>query len=332
MQRTEPTTGRPGARPFTFSRALDVAAPFFAVVLTAFVVLERTPRQEPILYGAVLGLLVTLTWASARSRRAYGLWALYVGSFAFFAFARSFADETGTPTHVGDLVAMEKTLTFGTVPTVWLQERLFDPWNISWLDYGATYVHWSYFVLPHLFAAHIFLSHRHLFERYVLLFVGVLAVGLAIYFAFPAAPPWVASIQGQLDPTYKVVTQVGTEFHVNLYTRFESQIRSSNPVAAMPSLHMAISVVVLLIAMRVNWTLGAIALLYNAAMAFSLIYLGEHYLVDILAGIAVTLTVYAVMEVLLRRRERGLERALAEVEIEETGRLRRSPAEQEMQA
>src|SRR3989304_10550594 len=105
---------------------------------------------------------------------------------------------------------------------------------------------------------------------------------------------------------------MGLESHANLYTRFESQIRSSNPVAAMPSLHMAISVVVLLIAMRVNWTLGAIALLYNGGMAFSLIYLGEHYLVDILAGIAVSVTVYAVVEVLLRRREGGL--ALAEAE------------------
>lgn len=329
MQRTEPTTGRTAARPLTFSRALDLAAPFFAVVLTAFVVLERTPRQEPLLYIAVLGVLVTLTWASARTRGAYGLWALYIGSFALFGIARSFADETGIPTHVEGLVAADKTLAFGTVPTVWLQDQLFDPWNISWLDHGATYIHWSYFVLPHLFAAHIFIGHRHLFERYVLLFVGVLAVGLAIYYAFPAAPPWVASIQGHLDPTYKIATQVGSEFHVNLYTRFESQIRSSNPVAAMPSLHMAISVVVLLIAMRVNWTLGAIALLYNGAMAFSLIYLGEHYLVDILAGIAVTVTVYAVLEFVLRRRDRALR--LAQEAALAAG-LRSPPREPEMQA
>jgi membrane-associated phospholipid phosphatase len=320
-------------RLLTVSRALDLAAPFFAVVLTAFVVLERTPRQEPILYGGVLGVLVTLSWASARSRSAYGLWALYVGSFAAFGIARSFADETGMQTHVEALVAADKTLT-GTVPTVWLQERLFDPWNISWLDQGATYMHWSYFVLPHIFAAHIFLSHRHLFERYVLLFVGVLAVGLAMYFAFPAAPPWVASIQGQIDPTYKIATQVGNEFHVNLYTRFESQIRSSNPVAAMPSLHMAVSVVVLLIAMRINWTLGAVALLYNAAMAFSLIYLGEHYLIDILMGIAVSVMMYAVVETLLRQRERGLARALAELEGagEDGRRPRRAPGEHEAPA
>jgi membrane-associated phospholipid phosphatase len=98
----------------------------------------------------------------------------------------------------------------------------------------------------------------------------------------------------------------------------------------MPSLHMAVSVVVLLIAMRVNWTLGAIALLYNAAMAFSLIYLGEHYLVDIVAGIAVTVTVYAVLEVVLRRRERAVQ--LAQEAALAAGRLRSPPPEAEMQA
>jgi membrane-associated phospholipid phosphatase len=301
-------------------------------VATAFVVLERTPRQEPVLYGGVLAVLIALTWVSAstQSRGAYGLWALYIGSFAIFGVARSFADETGMGTHVDDLVTAEKTLTFGTVPTVWLQTELFDPWNISWLDHAATYMHWSYFVLPHLFAAHIFLGHRHLFERYVLLFVGVLAVGLAIYFLFPAAPPWVASIQGHIDPTYKIATEVGTEFHVNLYTKFEAQVRSSNPVAAMPSLHMAISVVVLLIAMRVNWTLGAVALLYNGAMAFSLIYLGEHYLVDILAGILVSVTVYAAVEVWLRHRDRALARAEAAALAADEPR-RGPPAEPEMQ-
>jgi membrane-associated phospholipid phosphatase len=203
-----------------------------------------------------------------------------------------------------DLVIAEKTLAFGSVPTVWLQTHLFDPRHIGWLDRATTYVHWSYFVLPHIFAAYLFLERRHLFERYVLLFLGVLTVGLAISFIFPAAPPWAASLTGHLDPTYKVVTEVGGELNVNLYHYFDSQIRSSNPVAAMPSVHMAISVIVLLMAFRVNWLLGGLALAYNAAMAFSLVYLGEHYVLDILAGVLLTVAVYTAMGLWLRRRDR----------------------------
>ena len=290
-------TSKPQSLLSSLSQMLDISAPLVAVLITVILVTERTPRREPFLYAVVLAALIVLTWASARNRSAYGLWALYIGGFAIFSVARSFADETGMPTHVADLITVEKTVGFGSVPTVWLQTRFFDPAQIGWLDRAATYVHWSYFVLPHLFAAHLFFGKRHLFERYVLLFVGVLLTGLVIYFIFPAAPPWVAALTGHLDPTYKVVTEVGSEWNVNLYERFESQIRSSNPVAAMPSLHMAVSFAILLIAFRVNWFLGALALVYNAAMAFSLVYLGEHYVVDIVAGIIVTLSVYAVLSV-----------------------------------
>ena len=290
-------TSKPQSLLSSLSQLLDISAPLVAILITAILVTERTPRREPFLYAVVLAALIVLTWASARNRSAYGLWALYIGGFAIFSVARSFADETGMPTHVADLITVEKTVGFGSVPTVWLQTRFFDPAQIGWLDRAATYVHWSYFVLPHLFAAHLFFGKRHLFERYVLLFVGVLLTGLVIYFIFPAAPPWVAALTGHLDPTYKVVTEVGSEWNVNLYERFESQIRSSNPVAAMPSLHMAVSFAILLIAFRVNWFLGALALVYNAAMAFSLVYLGEHYVVDIVAGIIVTLSVYAVLSV-----------------------------------
>jgi membrane-associated phospholipid phosphatase len=287
------------------SHALDVASPAIVVLLTLFLLLERTPSKEPLMYAGLVTTLGVLTWASARSRGAYGLWALYIGGFALFSLLRSFTDETGIPTHIDDLVEAEKALAFGTVPTVWLQDRLFSPTDITWLDRGATYVHWSYFALPHLFAMHLFFGHRELFQRYVYLFVGILAMGLLIYLIFPAAPPWVASLRGHLDPTYKIVTEVGSELNVNIYSYFEGRIRDSNPVAAMPSIHMAVSVAVLLIACRVNLVLGLCALVYNLAMAFSLVYAGEHYLVDLAAGVLVTLFVYAAVEVWFYLRDRG---------------------------
>lgn len=284
------------------SRLLSISAPIIVILITAVLILERTPRREPLVYAVLVGALLMLAWTSARSRSDYRLWALYTGGFALFSMVRSFADETGIATHIDDLVAAEKTLAFGSVPTVWLQAHLFDPRQIGWLDRATTYVHWSYFVLPHIFAAYLFFERRDLFERYVLLFVGVLTVGLATCFIFPAAPPWAASLTGHLDPTYKIVTEVGSELHVNLYRYFDNQIRSSNPVAAMPSVHMATSVIVLLMAFRMSRVLAGLAVAYNAAMAFSLVYLGEHYVVDILAGALLTVSVYVAIELWVRLR------------------------------
>jgi len=298
------------------SQAVDWAAPAIVVLLTAFLLLERTPTREPLLYAALVGMLAVLTWVSARSRGAYGMWALYIGGFAMFSLLRSFTDETGIPTHIGDLVEAEKAVAFGTVPTVWLQGQFFDPTNIGWLDRATTYVHWSYFALPHIFAAYLYFQRRDLFQRYVLLFVGVLTVGLVMYTVFPAAPPWVASLRGQLDPTYKVVTEVGSELNVNIYQYFDNRLRDSNPVAAMPSIHMAVSFAVMLIAFRRSFVLGFMALLYCFAMGFSLVYAGEHYIIDIGAGILVTLLVYAAMETWFHLQERRTGRVMAPMEVE----------------
>jgi membrane-associated phospholipid phosphatase len=68
---------------------------------------------------------------------------------------------------------------------------------------------------------------------------------------------------------------------------------------------MAISMIVLLMAFRVNWLLGGLAVAYNAAMAFSLVYLGEHYVLDIVAAVLLTVALYAAMDLWLRRRDRG---------------------------
>jgi membrane-associated phospholipid phosphatase len=60
-----------------------------------------------------------------------------------------------------------------------------------------------------------------------------------------------------------------------------------NPVAAMPSLHMALTAVVALAAWRVHRVAGIVASAYAVSMGFALVYLGEHYAVDVLAGTVV---------------------------------------------
>ena len=61
-----------------------------------------------------------------------------------------------------------------------------------------------------------------------------------------------------------------------------------NPFAAIPSLHSAeawlvVSMVVPLLRGRWRW-LRPVLFLYPLAMAFTLVYAGEHYFVDVLAG------------------------------------------------
>jgi membrane-associated phospholipid phosphatase len=64
-----------------------------------------------------------------------------------------------------------------------------------------------------------------------------------------------------------------------------------NPLAAMPSLHFATSVMAALLLAEVGPLAGALGFGYTATLGFALVYLGEHYAVDLLGGAALTVAV-----------------------------------------
>jgi membrane-associated phospholipid phosphatase len=60
---------------------------------------------------------------------------------------------------------------------------------------------------------------------------------------------------------------------------------SSNPVAAFPSLHAGFPWLTLLFAVKFFGGRGLVFLLYNVALWFSVVYLGHHWVIDIVGGI-----------------------------------------------
>ena len=58
-----------------------------------------------------------------------------------------------------------------------------------------------------------------------------------------------------------------------------------NPFAAMPSLHFGISVVAARLLSDVGRGPGALGWAYALTLGFGLVYLGEHYVIDLVAGL-----------------------------------------------
>ena len=113
--------------------------------------------------------------------------------------------------------------------------------------------------------------------------------GLAVSFLVPTAPPWLASEHSDAPRMTRVVAEV-------LGWNPEQAGHDTagvNPFAAMPSLHFALTVLVVLALWR--WPkLRPAAVLYLAAMGFTLVYGGEHYVLDLLVGAAVAVTAWLV--------------------------------------
>jgi membrane-associated phospholipid phosphatase len=83
------------------------------------------------------------------------------------------------------------------------------------------------------------------------------------------------------------MVNVGRSLNAGLYDRTYSVLGDPNPVAAMPSLHEAITFIVFLFLTRFGWKWGLVGFAYAVAMAFSLAYTGEHYIIDTLVGAAI---------------------------------------------
>jgi membrane-associated phospholipid phosphatase len=85
----------------------------------------------------------------------------------------------------------------------------------------------------------------------------------------------------------------------------------SNPVAAMPSLHAAFALLITLFLWKsTRWWWRVPLAAYPLAMGFTLMYFGEHYAVDILAGWLYAVGAYLLVERLARRRERKAKSAV----------------------
>ena len=70
-------------------------------------------------------------------------------------------------------------------------------------------------------------------------------------------------------------------------------VLGGNPLAAMPSLHFATSLMAAHLLSEVGPVAGAVGWTYAALLGLALVYLGEHYAVDLIAGAALAETVRA---------------------------------------
>jgi membrane-associated phospholipid phosphatase len=209
--------------------------------------------------------------------------------------------------HVTPQINADKFMFGGVVPTVWLQHALFTPGQPHWWDYLSFAVYLSHFFAALVIAALLWKFAYPQFKRFAFLFVTLSFAGFATYALFPAAPPWLASQSHQLAPTAKLVDEIWAHLGLkNGASLLSARGNLANPVAAVPSLHAAYPMLLMLffwgMAGRWRWLLP----LYPLAMAFSLVYAGEHYVFDIFLGWLYAIVVYFVgiwaMDAWARRR------------------------------
>ncbi len=216
-----------------------------------------------------------------------------------YEYLRTFIPAINPVVHYWPMINFDKAL-FGVPPTLSLQHLFYSATTLHWYDYIASFLYYSHFVIPLLVAFAFWLTDRRFFENYVFTIVGVSFAGFLTFLIFPAAPPWLASLNGFLPPVTHITAVVSR--HLLGFLAFPTvyAVFESNQVAAVPSLHMAYAVVTAIFLAKKfpKWT--PLFVFYALAMAVGVLYLGEHYLFDVLTGILYAILAYGGIRMLFR--------------------------------
>jgi membrane-associated phospholipid phosphatase len=225
-------------------------------------------------------------------------WLPFTAVLLLYDQTRGVADKLGIALHESDILHAEKWLFGGVNPPLWLQQHLYNPDHVYWYDALITLVYTTHFLATPILAAILWLRDRALWLRYISRVVVLAVAGLITYCLFPEAPPWLAARDGLTEPIARLSARGWIWLHAgNLNSVLaRAQDDGSNPVAAMPSLHTAFAVLVaLMIGARLRSRWRYLLALYPVAMGFTLVYTGEHYVLDLIAGVVYALVVHAAL-------------------------------------
>jgi hypothetical protein len=211
-------------------------------------------------------------------------------------------------------IAADRVLGLGVVPSVRLQGAFSKPGTVNRVERVLAMCHWIWFATPHSSLAYVLVRRPDKLPRAAARMYAVFDVGAVFYWAIPTAPPWWAAAEGRLRDDGRVevrrtMMEYAPEFWGPLFQPLYTFL-GGNPLAAMPSLHFASSLMGAHLLSEVDPVAGAVGWSYATMLGLGLVYLGEHYLIDLVVGAALTEGVRAAaprLEPLARRAVRLLD-------------------------
>ena len=189
-------------------------------------------------------------------------------------------------------VRIDRAVGLGTTPTIRLQHAFSTPGRFRTFEKVLVWSHWVWFMVPHGAVGYLLLRHPERFERSAVRMYATFDLGLIAYWHLPTAPPWYAAQQAGIEEGHtpelrRMMVEYGEEFWQSGWAPLYDFL-AGNPLAAMPSLHFATSVMAARLLTEANPVAGALGWTYAGTLGVALVYLGEHYVVDLAAGFALT--------------------------------------------
>ncbi|HSX46622.1 MAG TPA: phosphatase PAP2 family protein, partial [Patescibacteria group bacterium] len=212
---------------------------------------------------------------------------------------RGFATQLNTRVNYLFMPRVDRLLAFGHLPTAVLQQWWWHG-HVTLLDFAFYGAYTLHFVLPFALAALIWKTKDSYYWTYVSSILIASFMGFVTFLAFPAAPPWLASDHHLIQPLTHISSAIWAAFGIHDFPSVYNKI-TPNPVAAVPSLHAAYSFLFAFTITRLYKTKWRwLAWVYPALIWIGTVYMGEHYVFDILVGVLYAFSAYLAAPYLVR--------------------------------
>ncbi|HEY7074709.1 MAG TPA: phosphatase PAP2 family protein [Solirubrobacteraceae bacterium] len=273
------------------STALRAAAgAVLAAGIAAPIVRRRLRLPPPVVLTAAWSAPVALCVLVPRSRaRDVGACVLQMIAYiAAYEIPNDDPEALKRRVRIAYPVKVDRAIGLGVTPTLRLQRALGEPGRFKAWEKVLVWSHWLWFTFPHGTAAYVLLRHPERFAAAAAQIYATFDIGVTAYWVIPTAPPWYAARAGLMEDgrtpeLRRMMVEYGEQFWRHRWTPLYG-VLGGNPLAAMPSLHFATSVTAARVLAGTGRAAGVFGWAYTATLGLALVYLGEHYVVDLAVG------------------------------------------------
>jgi membrane-associated phospholipid phosphatase len=277
------------------SAVLAAVVIYVTIVAAAYVRFGTLPQVS---FGVVAVLVLPFIGLATRSKEFMKSSALIVAVLLTY---ESLQGITGTLVHSGSVVSL------APFDQALVGSNFVADVQTAFASSATTFVSTVFYGM-HAFLIVIALvlfwfKDRAVYRGYTYSLVVTSYMALFTFVILPTAPPWLA------DKAQNLLT-TGTMMLPTAFQNVQKMLLSgeSDVVAAFPSLHAAYVTLFSIFMFKLGRKYGFASLPIAGGVYFSIIYLGQHFLVDLLGGIAYAgISVYAVEWVLTRRQRLGIQ-------------------------